>query len=116
MNKREVYKNRLDDHITMNYWDYLTPDDNKELHRDVKERIRYYSHGIVPNCNNKATYYTDSNGDLVLRSYYTDVLKIHDGQIIKLWVGYSATTMKHINEFLHLFGFNGLNKHEWVMM
>lgn len=116
MNKREAYKNRLDEHITMGGWDYLTPDDNKELRREVNYRVDYWEHKKVPNCNGKATYYTDGDGAIVLRSYYTDVLRIKDNKLEKLWTGYSVTTMKHINEFLNMFGFAGMNKHEWVMM
>ena len=99
----------------MDAWDYLTPDDNKELREDVKTRGKYYGHSIIAGTNNKATWYTDSDGAKVLRSYTTDVLKIYRGRVYKLWEGYSATTAKHINAFLLLNGYAGISKRDWIM-
>lgn len=47
----------------------------------------------------KAKYFRDY-GILFLRSYSTDVAAIVDGTVYRLWNGYSATTQRHINEFL----------------
>lgn len=69
---------------------------------------------LVPNDSHKSFYgkakvktYTD--GTRVLQSYNTDVAKIDaDGNIIRLWNGYSATTGRHISAFC------GLNKKEYL--
>lgn len=48
----------------------------------------------------KAIVETDSNGDTTLFSYNTPIISIINGIVIKHWNGYSATTQRHINEFL----------------
>lgn len=56
----------------------------------------------------KAHVLEHENGTLELLSYDTIVCKIApDGNFYKLWDGYSATTMRHINSFLSFFGFSG---------
>ena len=41
-----------------------------------------------------------------LRSYETQVLRVDGyGRIQRLWPGYSATTMRHVNSFMHEMGF-----------
>lgn len=114
MNKE--YRNRLDKHITMNGWDYLTQEETSELRREVKDRAKYHGHVIVPNTNNKATFYKDDRGGLVLRSYTTDVLRLYRGRVYKLWQGYSATTARHIDEFMNMNGYRGICKHDWIMI
>lgn len=57
----------------------------------------------------------ESNGDTTLISYTTPVAGVTtDGQFKKLWNGYSATTMRHINDFRFMYGFDKLSKSEWV--
>ena len=57
----------------------------------------------------KAKVKTYTDGTRVLQSYNTDVAKIDaDGNIIRLWNGYSATTGRHISAFC------GLNKKEYL--
>lgn len=41
--------------------------------------------------------------------YYDEVTKT----FVKLWDGYSATTMNHINSFMKFLGFNMGGKHFW---
>ena len=53
------------------------------------------------------------NGDRDLISYATTVCRIHNGKLQKLWDGYSATTMRHINSFIDLYGFDGGGKSWW---
>jgi hypothetical protein len=49
-----------------------------------------------------------------LRSYDTIVCAIDDsGKFIRYWWGYSATTMKHIEAFLKLYGLPGGGKSWW---
>lgn len=59
----------------------------------------------------KAFVLTYSDGSKVLQSYSTLVVKITpDGQILRLWGGWSATTGKHIAAFC------GLNKREFCAL
>ena len=102
-------------HWQSDYYDYLTQNDEKELRKDVRER-KGNGHRLVPNTNNKATWYESENGDKILRSYYTDVLRLSNGRAYKMWEGYSVTTMNHINKFLSMNGCRGMNKYEWVML
>lgn len=132
MNKRKIYKNRLEEHVTA--FDvtpspkyvglfcypsaYLDGDAQKELRKDVADRVNGDEcHFVVEGTNRKATYYLNEDAEFVLRSYYTDVCKIDEhGNLTKLWYGYSVTTMNHINKFLAEMGEKPLSKHDWIMM
>lgn len=65
----------------------------------------------------KAIVKTVNDDQFILQSYSTDVCKIvwYEGNayFMKLWEGYSATTMKHINSFLRFFGFPYGGKTWW---
>lgn len=49
-----------------------------------------------------------------LTSYETIVCEINNGEFIRYWSGYSATTMKHVNDFLRLYGIPGGGKKWWM--
>ena len=50
----------------------------------------------------------------VLQSYNTYVCMIDGaGRVLRLWGGYSATTMRHVNAFLSTFGKDGGGKAWW---
>ena len=52
----------------------------------------------------------------VLQSYNTEVCKIgSNGKFVRLWGGYSVTTMRHVNSFLSFFGIPGGGKAWWNM-
>lgn len=53
------------------------------------------------------------NGDIELKSYNTIVGRIHNGIFERLWSGYSATTMRHVNAFLDYYGLDGGGKKWW---
>lgn len=53
------------------------------------------------------------NGDIELTSYNTVVCRIHNGVLQRLWNGYSATTMRHINAFIGFYGIEGGGKAWW---
>lgn len=54
------------------------------------------------------------DGSKVLQSYWTDVCMIDkDGNFVRLWDGYSVTTMRHVNSFLDRFGIKGGGKAWW---
>ena len=63
---------------------------------------------------NKAEVIEKDNGDIELRSYQTIVARIRNGKFERLWSGYSATTMNHINAFVDLFGIIGGGKAWWI--
>lgn len=92
---------------------YLMPEDRKKLNNKMRER-RQAGAVILPGSNNKASIRTGPKGDKILTSYYTDVAMIYRGRLYKLWQGYSVTTLNHINEFLALYGYKAINKHEWI--
>lgn len=67
----------------------------------------------------KANVYRDGNGNLFLMSYSTIVAKITDKIVTedgkahaKVYDYYSATTARHINEFLRQHGFPAMSKKE----
>lgn len=63
----------------------------------------------------KAKMYKNEQGDTVLISYTTEVCKItHKGVFVRLWDGYSATTMRHVNAFLDYMGVYGGGKKWWT--
>lgn len=64
----------------------------------------------------KAMVIEHDNGDIELQSYETIVARIRNGKFERLWSGYSATTMRHINSFLKTFGINGGGKSWWTSL
>ena len=65
----------------------------------------------------KATVIETYTGYKILKSYKTHVIMINPaGEIVRLWHGYSATTSKHVNAFLQLYGLPGINKKAWYSM
>lgn len=74
---------------------------------------------LQPNDNRKNFYgkaivIEKDNGEKVLLSYDTEVCKVTSGgQFVRLWGGYSATTMRHVNSFLDLVGITGGGKAWW---
>lgn len=62
----------------------------------------------------KAEVIETDNGEIILQSYNTVVCKITSGgEFVRLWSGYSVTTMRHINSFLQLFDIAGGGKAWW---
>lgn len=64
----------------------------------------------------KAKVIEKDNGDIELQSYDTIVARIRDGKFERLWSGYSATTMNHINSFIDTYGINGGGKAWWFSL
>ena len=56
----------------------------------------------------------ESENKSELQSYDTIVCKIEKGKFVKLWNGYSVTTLNHVNDFRRLFGLSAINKKEWL--
>lgn len=113
--KRE-YETRRDNAQFFGWFDYLRPEDVNELRRDVKARSKEGSARMLPDSNYRASYRTTAEGEIILTSYYTDVAKINaDGELVRLWDGWSATTARHISKFCHLFNMKDPNKFDWIM-
>ena len=61
--------------------------------------------GTQKSFGGKAIVKEYENGDRVLFSYLTPVLKqTKDGKLIRLWEGYSATTGRHVKAFAEITG------------
>lgn len=85
---------------------------------------------LEPRCLNQKSFYKKAyvtatnygdNAYYCLRSYNTYVVSLHVGHdgipyVKKLWNGYSATTSRHVNEFLLQNGFPGLTARAWRAM
>ena len=57
------------------------------------------------------------NGEKTLISYSTAVCRIDgDGNFIRLWDGWSATTARHINSFRMENGLGAISKAEWMKL
>ena len=62
----------------------------------------------------KAKVIEKDNGETVLQSYDTEVCKItSSGEFVRIWSGYSVTTMRHVNSFLQFVGIAGGGKAWW---
>ena len=74
---------------------------------------------LQPNDNRKSFYgkakiICKDNGEIYLKSYDTEVCKISNGVFVRLWDGYSATTMRHVNAFIDYFCIPGGGKAWWT--
>ena len=57
------------------------------------------------------------NGWIVLKSYDTYVCAINsNGEFLRYWNGYSATTARHIAAFCYTHGISAPGKSEWLAM
>ena len=73
---------------------------------------------LIPTDGRKSFYgkakVIEKDGETLLQSYNTEVCKVtSSGQFVRLWSGYSATTMRHVNSFLDLVGIAGGGKAWW---
>ena len=63
---------------------------------------------------NKAVLIETGDGEKMLQSYNTIVCKVtKDGDFVKTWGGYSATTARHVQAFRLYCGLPGINKKAW---
>lgn len=75
--------------------------------KPVTQQKSFYKKAIIRQIGRVATLY----------SYGTPVIRRNrDGSFTRLWAGYSATTMRHINAFLDHYGAAGMSKAEWLRM
>ena len=77
---------------------------------------------LVPDCDNRKSFYGKAkvyirNGWIVLKSYNTYACAINsNGEFLRYWNGYSATTARHIATFCRTHGLSAPGKSEWVNM
>lgn len=68
----------------------------------------------LPDCIAQESTFRSAFSDPVSVSYDTTVCKIDkSGEFVRMWEGYSATTMRHINAFIEMFGISGGGKKWW---
>lgn len=107
------YKARVNMIDIYSSYDYLGKDEISELRKTNAEK-QAEGYTFLSGCNYKAMVKRERYGT-VLTSYKTEVCMIdNSGKFVKLWDGYSATTMKHINRFREIHGLAGINKRKWV--
>ena len=92
---------------------YMTSEDLKDLRKENKAVKANRNAFSLDEFGNRALIIPVENG-FILRSYYTDVAVIRNGEFFKLWNGFSVTTLKHINAFCRHFGFPTFSKREWI--
>lgn len=73
---------------------------------------------LMPVDNRKSFYgkakVIEDNNEMLCQSYDTIVCKVDaNGNFVRLWGGYSATTMRHINAFMQYAGIPGGGKAWW---
>lgn len=83
--------------------------------KDVYKSLKLRGWQPLPGANTRAMINIVGD-DVVLKSYYTNVLVINlkNYSVCKLWDGFSVTTLKHVNLLLDMFGFKRLNKKEFM--
>lgn len=113
MNNKQ-YKKALEEHLQFDGWDLLTTEEVQDLKRELKNDKRNGATALE-GFNGRAVILTTEHGT-ILRSYYTKVAAIADGVFYKTWKGYSATTLKHINEYRTAARLAPLSKKEWIAM
>lgn len=104
---------------TYNGYDMLNSQEIKDLREAYKEFKDQKHYKTLPGANTRALYKVIENTGVkmvVLKSYYTNVLVIdlNDNTVVKLWDGFSVTTLKHVNLILEMFGFKSLSKREFM--
>ena len=113
MTNRE-YREKINTIDSYSSHDYLGKKEMSELRENnkIKEQLDGYTY--LSGSNFRAMVRKDYYGK-VLISYATDVCMIdNDGNFVKLWDGYSSTTLKHINKFRRINGFAEINKRKWI--
>ena len=100
---------------------YLTNYGNNEVKKYKPENAdRIWE--LIPVYNNQKSYYgkakvmENEKGEIILISYWTDIAKITKEGLIPLWISYSATTARHLQDFLYQYGLKGYSKKEWLSL
>ena len=125
MNKREIYKQTLENHeqgkYAFEHWEnnrffpsyFMTSEDIKNLRAEYKTILAQNEKNYK--LSERAIVKHTEHGT-ILQSYYTDVCGILDGTFYKIWKGYSQKTLEHINTYRRKNNLPTLSKYDWVMM
>lgn len=70
----------------------------------IDSRKSFYGKAIV-------TEYSDKLA--ILTSYTTEVARIENGVFVRMWSGYSPTTLRHVNAFRSVYGLEAITGLEW---
>lgn len=97
------------------YSKYMQPDDIKELRQEYRQDKKENKAFSLDEFGSRAVIIPTESG-AILKSYYTEVAEIRNGEFIKLWNGYSNTTLKHINAFRNYYGMRTISKREFIEM
>lgn len=92
---------------------YMTPEDIKDMRTEYKKEKQERKAFALEGFGGRALVIPTEHG-YILRSYYTDVCEVRNGEFIRRWEGYSNTTLKHINIFRAFAGFKMIGKREWI--
>ena len=92
---------------------FLDSGDLKEIRADYKNTKKALNAFSLEGFGGRALIIPTDSG-YILQSYYTKVAEIRDGEFLKLWSGFSVTTLKHINLFRRFANMNTLSKREWI--
>lgn len=107
------YKARVNMIDSYSSHDYLGKEEMSKLRETNKEK-QTEGYTFLSGCNYRAMVKRERYGT-VLTSYKTDVCMIdNSGKFVKLWDGYSATTIKHVNMFRKIHGLARINKRKWI--
>ena len=91
----------------------MTTEDMRNLRNENKGLAKAFK---TEKISDRAIVIYDNYNTKTLKSYHTYICEIdNNGNFTKLWDGYSATTMKHINIFRQMFGLPTMSKYEWIM-
>lgn len=90
----------------------LTSDDLRDMRAEIRAAEKNGGF-VLDGFGGRAVVRPNAHG-ATLQSYNTDVCELVGGEFRKLWGGYSATTMKHINAFRRHYGLPALSKREWI--
>lgn len=73
----------------------------------IDNRKSFYGKAIVTEYSEKLA---------ILTSYTTEVARIENGVFIRMWSGYSPTTLRHVNAFRTVYGLETIAGTEWKQL
>ena len=100
---------------------YLTNYGNKEV-KKYKPENAFKIWELMPVYSSQKSFYgkakvmENRQGEIILISYWTEIVKITKEGLEPLWINYSATTAKHLHEFLVQNGLHRYSKKEWLAL
>ena len=91
----------------------MTSDDIHDM-RAERKRERAAGAFALDGYGVRAVVKPEPDGGLVLTSYYTAVAAWRHGRVVRLWGGFSVTTLKHVNAFCDYVGAPRFTKRAWI--